>query len=89
MIGELNELGAKKIADLIAAKETSVEEVIIACIRRIEERETDVGVFEYFDADYVLDQARALDNGPAKGALHGVPLGIKDIIDTKDMPTGN
>ena len=88
-MGELNELGAKKIADLIAAKETSVEEVIIACIRRIEERETDVGVFEYFDADYVLDQARALDNGPAKGALHGVPLGIKDIIDTKDMPTGN
>ena len=88
-MGDLNELGAKKLANLIIAKKASAKEVVMDCIERIDERDPDVGVFQYFDADYALDQARALDNGPAKGALHGVPLGIKDIIDTKDMPTGN
>jgi len=86
---ELNKLGAKQVADLVASKKASAEEVVTACIARIEERESDVGVFQYFDGDYALNQARALDNGPAKGLLHGVPLGIKDIIDTRDMPTGN
>ncbi|MBH60949.1 MAG: hypothetical protein CL569_00550 [Alphaproteobacteria bacterium] len=88
-MADLNELGAKQVADLIAAKKASSEEVVTACIARIEEREAEVGAFQYFDADYALDQARALDNGPVKGSLHGVPLGIKDIIDTRDMPTGN
>ena len=86
---ELNRLGAKEVADLIASREAGAEEVVEACIARIEEREPDVGAFQYFDADYALEQARTLDNSPSKGVLHGVPLGIKDIIDTKDMPTGN
>ena len=88
-MAELNELGAKQIAELVASKTASAEEVVTACIARIEERESEVGVFQYFDGDYALEQARTLDNGPVKGLLHGVPLGIKDIIDTRDMPTGN
>ena len=88
-MAELNELGAKRVADLIASKKASAEDVVKACISRIEAREVDVGAFQYFDADYALEQARALDSSPVKGPLHGVPLGIKDIIDTRDMPTGN
>ena len=87
-MAELNELGARQIAELIASKKASAEDVVKACISRIEARESDVGAFQHFDADYALDQARALDNGPAEGFLRGVPLGIKDIIDTRDMPTG-
>lgn len=88
-MSELNELGAKQVANLVATKKASAEEVVAACIARIEAREADVGAFQYFDADYALKQARDLDNGPSKGVLHGVPLGVKDIIDTRDMPTGN
>ena len=39
------------------------------------------------DPDYALRQARELDRGPSRGALHGVPIGVKDIIDTADLPT--
>ena len=89
MTAGLNELGAREAAGLVASGKAGVEEVVAACIARIEEREPDVGAFEWFDADHALEQARALDNGPVKGVLHGVPLGVKDIIDTRDMPTRN
>ena len=89
MTAELNELGAREVAGLVASGKAGVEEVVAACIARIEAREPDVGAFEWFDADHALEQARALDNGPVKGVLHGVPLGVKDIIDTRDMPTRN
>lgn len=89
MTAGLNELGAREVAGLVASGKAGVEEVVAACIARIEAREPDVGAFEWFDADHALEQARALDNGPVKGVLHGVPLGVKDIIDTGDMPTRN
>ena len=41
----------------------------------------------FLDPELVLAQARALDAGPRHGLLHGVPLGVKDVIDTFDMPT--
>lgn len=47
-----------------------------------------VGAFEYLDPPYALEQARLLDHGPVRGLLHGVPLAVKDIMDTFDMPTG-
>src|SRR5262249_57829423 len=37
--------------------------------------------------ELALAQGRALDRGPLRGPLHGVPIGVKDIIDTADMPT--
>ncbi len=86
---ELNELGATQIAKLVASKKVSATEVVGSCIARVEAREKEVGVFEHFDAEYALKQAKDLDAGPIKGILHGVPLGIKDIIDTCDMPTCN
>lgn len=54
----------------------------------IETREPDVQAWQYLNPEQVLTQARALDrqNAPI-GPLHGVPFGVKDIIDTHDMPT--
>ena len=43
--------------------------------------------FEYLDTEYAVQQARRLDEGALSGPLHGLPVGIKDIIDTVDMPT--
>src|SRR5581483_2949658 len=54
---------------------------------RIAAREPTVKAWATIDPDHALAQARALDKGPRRGALHGVPIGVKDIIDTFDLPT--
>ncbi len=50
-------------------------------------RDGAVKAFVNFDPECALSQARALDRGPRRGPLHGVPIGLKDTIDTFDMPT--
>jgi amidase len=46
-----------------------------------------VKAWAHLDADQVLAQARARDRAPRRSPLHGIPIGVKDIIDTIDMPT--
>ncbi|MBT3306245.1 MAG: amidase, partial [Alphaproteobacteria bacterium] len=62
-----------------------------ACLARIASREETVGAWAFLKEEPALDQARALDArklaGEPLGPLHGLPVGIKDIIDTNDMPT--
>ena len=70
------ENGAFKVADYLKA-----------CLDRIAEREGDVGAFTYIAAEYALAQAAVADAQPPSGPLHGIPVAIKDIIDTHDMPT--
>jgi len=71
---------------------TSVE-VVGACLARVREVDGQVQAWTFLDPDYALAQARAADeyrlSGQPIGALHGVPVGLKDIIDTADMPTEN
>mgnify|MGYP001549224648 FL=1 len=83
----LNELSATAIAGQIAAGETTCEAVVRDCIARIGARDDVVKAWVNFKPELALAQARALDRGPRRGPLHGVPIGIKDIIDTFDMPT--
>jgi Asp-tRNA(Asn)/Glu-tRNA(Gln) amidotransferase A subunit family amidase len=83
----LNELSASEIARRIAAGETTSEAVIRACLARIRTREPIVHAWSGFDPDAALRQARERDRSPPRGPLHGVPIGVKDIIDTADMPT--
>jgi Asp-tRNA(Asn)/Glu-tRNA(Gln) amidotransferase A subunit family amidase len=83
----LNELSAAEIADEIAAGKITCEAVVRDCAARIAARDDVVKAFVNFDADLALDQACALDRGPRRGPLHGVPIGLKDTIDTFDMPT--
>ena len=71
---------------------TSVE-LVQACLARVREVDGHVQAWTFLDPEYALAQARAADqlrvSGQAIGALHGVPVGLKDIIDTADMPTEN
>src|SRR3954464_15734154 len=83
----LNQLSASEIAQGIGAKKFTAEAVMRDCLARIEAREPVVKAWATIDPDYALQQARALDSGPSRGALHGVPIGVKDIIDTADLPT--
>src|SRR5882672_8356559 len=69
------------------------EELVSACLERIRATEPSVQAWTFLDEQYALEQARAADerkrSGEPIGALHGVPVGLKDIIDTADMPTEN
>ena len=69
----------------------SSEQLVEACLARIREVDPQVQAWAFLDADYALTQAHALDelrlSGRAIGPLHGVPIGLKDIFDTADMPT--
>jgi amidase len=82
-----NELSAAEAARRIEAGELSAEKLAAACLERIAARERAVHAWAYFDREQVLAQARALDSMPRRSRLHGVPVGLKDIIDTADMPT--
>lgn len=69
------------------------EELVKACLDRIREVDGTIQAWAYLDPDYALDQARRADRarraGRPLGPLHGIPVGIKDILDTSDMPTEN
>lgn len=84
-------LSATELAPQLAQGAISAEELSQACLGRVAEVEPTVGAFTHLDPEHVLMQARALDDarrhGRPLGALHGLPVGIKDIIDTADYPT--
>jgi amidase len=84
----LYELSASEIADGIARRRFTPVEIVRACLERIAAREPVVGAWVHLDPDHALAQARALEAGPVRGPLHGIPVGIKDVLDTHDMPTG-
>ena len=89
----LTDLTVTAAAARIARGETSSEELVGACLDRIAALEPQVQAWTFLDPERALEQARAADKlrkeGKGVGPLHGVPVGIKDIIDTADMPTEN
>ena len=80
-------LSAREAARRIAAGSLSAQALTRSCLERIAEREGEVGAWAYIDPDQALAEARARDQSPPLGPLHGIPVGVKDIMDTADMPT--
>ncbi len=86
---DLVRLTATEAAIRIAAGKLTSEALVSACLDRIERRDGALNAWAHVDRDLALDAARRCDAAAAPlGPLHGVPVGIKDIIDTADMPTG-
>ena len=85
----LNALTASEGSVRLAAGTITSEALVRDCLARIEARESQVGAWVYLDTDYALEQARARDREASRGPLHGIPIGVKDILDTYDMPTGH
>ncbi len=83
----LHELDAWQAARLLARRELNAVDLVRACLDRIEESEPRVRAFAHLDPDAALAQARRLDAGPVRGLLHGLPLGVKDLFDSADLPT--
>ena len=82
-----NELSAIAAAREIAAGRLTAEALARACLDRVAAREGEVRAFSALDADAILEAARQLDRGPSRGPLHGLPIGVKDVLDTADLPT--
>jgi Asp-tRNA(Asn)/Glu-tRNA(Gln) amidotransferase A subunit family amidase len=83
----LNELGAFEAARKLTRREITAEQLVQACLDRIGQREPLVQAWTHLAADQALASARELDRGPVRGLLHGLPVGVKDLFDTADMPT--
>ena len=84
-----NGLTAAAAAARIEAGNITSEALVRDCLARIGARDGVVRAWDHLDPDHAIAQAKALDATPRRSALHGVPVGIKDIFDTEDMPTGH
>lgn len=86
-----NFLSALAAAAAVRDGSLSSRELVQSCLDRIEEFEVSIEAWAHLDAELALAQADETDRvrqaGKPLGALHGVPVGIKDIIDTRDLPT--
>lgn len=87
------ELSALELRDRLARGALRAADLAQACLDRIAAREPEVQAWAWLDSEHVLKQARALDeyraSGRAIGPLHGMPVALKDIIDTRRIPTEN
>ena len=88
-MNHLHLLTATEAAQQIAASTITSEQLTRACLEHIAAREPAIGAWTHLAADAALQRARALDAQPpsSRGLLHGIPVAVKDFIDTFDMPT--
>ncbi len=84
---ELYAIGARAASVEIASHRLTSEALVNACIDRIRAREDDVRAWAHVDVEAAIRVARKRDLQSPRSLLHGIPIGIKDIIDTGDMPT--
>jgi len=80
---DANRLSATEAARQIAAGTLTPRALMEACLARVAARDPAVHAFIHLDPD----QARAAADAALPGPLHGLPVGVKDVLDTADMPS--
>jgi Asp-tRNA(Asn)/Glu-tRNA(Gln) amidotransferase A subunit family amidase len=90
---DLHAFGASDALQAIRRRDVTAQQLVQACLDRIRAVEPRVEAWTYLDPERALAQARDRDRTLAErtllGPLHGLPVGVKDIFDTADMPTEN
>jgi Asp-tRNA(Asn)/Glu-tRNA(Gln) amidotransferase A subunit family amidase len=86
-MSRLNRLSATSAVQELATRKITAEALLADCIERIRERDRDIRAWSFLDTDAAMRRARALDAQPPTGLLHGLPIAVKDLFDTVDMPT--
>ena len=84
-------LSALELSNLLSKGDITADELAKSYLKRIEKFEKDVKAWAFFDPNFVLKKASECDNlkniGRPIGPLHGIPIAIKDIFGTDEMPT--
>jgi len=87
----MDNLSIRECVALIADGRLTAVQMVESCFACIEATEPTLAAWQYLDKESALQQAATLDDmrrhGQPLGALHGIPIGLKDIFDTDDMPT--
>ena len=90
-MNELTDLTLREASELVHHRSVSAVELAEATLTRIERTEPLIHAFASLRADRALDDARAadeeLEQGSWHGPLHGIPVGVKDLLYTDDQPT--
>jgi len=88
---DLHLISANEAAEAMRTGEITSEELVRACLDHITAIEEQIGAWAFLDREHAMKQAceadLALQHGKALGPLNGIPVGVKDIFDTRDMPT--
>ncbi|MEP6608520.1 MAG: amidase [Burkholderiaceae bacterium] len=87
MTPPLNRFSATQLARLLAAREITHEAVTHSFLDAVAQRESEVRAFAWIDPARALKIARKFDGVAARGALAGLPIAVKDVIDTAGIPT--
>ncbi len=80
----LTNLTASEARERIRNKQITSEALVEACLEKIDTRENEIGAWQHIDGAHALAQARDRDKESAQGMLHGVPVAVKDIIETHE-----
>ena len=83
----LNRLSATQLLRMIVSREVTCETVTHSFVDAIEQRESEVHAFAWFDAERALNIARKFDRGAKVSPLMGLPVAVKDVIDTARIAT--
>jgi Asp-tRNA(Asn)/Glu-tRNA(Gln) amidotransferase A subunit family amidase len=86
-VGGLNRLSATAAARKLAIREITAVSLLEDCLERIAARESTVHAWTSLDTDAARRRARELDAQASAGLLHGLPIAVKDLFDTCDMPS--
>ncbi len=87
IMAALNTLSATELGQKIDSGAATAEAIVRAHLERIDQRDAQVLAWSHLAREAALERARVLDRGPRQGLLHGIPMGVKDIIDSWDQPT--
>lgn len=84
---DLESLSASQAIKALSRREIKASDLLLSCLDRIGQKESQVKAWASLSKENALARAKALDKGAIKGLLHGLPIGVKDLFDTYDLPT--
>ncbi len=84
---DLESLSASQAIKALSKREIKATDLLLSCLDRIGQRENHVKAWTSLGKENALTRSKELDKGAFKGILHGLPIGVKDLYDTYDLPT--
>lgn len=84
---DLESLSASQAIKALSRREIKASDLLLSCLDRIGQKESQVKAWSSLGKENALARAKLLDKGAISGLLHGLPIGVKDLFDTYDLPT--